>query len=248
MKKSPSIIALIPARSGSKRIEDKNILPLTGHPLIAYTVSAALQSGVFDDVVVSTDSKKYAQIAEAYGAQVPFLRPAKISTAVSTDFEWIDFTLKKLSGRGKTYQCFSILRPTSPFRTPEMIKRAWSLFLKDGKADSLRAVEKCSQHPGKMWIVKGKHMQPLLPFTEKGQPWHSRQYPSLPEVHVQNASLEIARTKVIYEDKNISGSSILPFITKGYEGFDINNPLDLKVAKELVRSGEAVLPAIRTKK
>ena len=93
---NPSIIALIPARSGSVRVPDKNIRVLSGHPLMAYTIVAAQASGVFDKIVVSTDSEKYATIALHYGAEVPFLRPAEMAASKSPDFEWINYTLRKL--------------------------------------------------------------------------------------------------------------------------------------------------------
>ena len=182
--KTPSIAALIPARAGSKRVPDKNIRPLAGHPLIAYTIAAALQSEIFSAVIVSTDSELYADIAKYYGAEVPYLRPAELAGDLSPDIEWVDYTLNKLRHDGREYDCFSILRPTSPFRLPETIKRAWRAFTNEEGVDSLRAVEKCKQHPGKMWVVRGNRMVPLLPLTPPGQPWHSNQYQSLPEVYV----------------------------------------------------------------
>ncbi len=195
----PSCIALIPARSGSKRVPDKNIRPLAGHPLIAYSICAALQSGVFASVVVSTDSEAYARIAREYGAEVPFMRPDEFSGDTSPDIEWVEYTLKRMAEEGRRYDCFSILRPTSPFRLPETIRRAWAEFCAEDGVDSLRAVETCGQHPGKMWVIRGRRMLPLLPFGPAEQPWHSSQYPSLPLVHVQNASLEIAWSRVVFE-------------------------------------------------
>lgn len=121
-------VALIPARSGSKRVPDKNIRLLAGHPTIAYTIACALESGVFDSVIVSTDSEKYKEIAESYGAEVPFLRPVEMAGATSPDIEWIEFTLDKLRSQGRDFDCFSILRPTSPFRQPDTIRRAWQAF------------------------------------------------------------------------------------------------------------------------
>jgi CMP-N,N'-diacetyllegionaminic acid synthase len=242
---TPKIIALIPARAGSKRVLDKNIRALGGHPVIAYTIAAALQSGVFSSVVVSTDSEKYAEIARYYGAQVPFLRPAELSGDLSPDVEWVEDTLRRLQTEGHAYDCFSILRPTSPFRQAETIQRAWRQFLAHDDVDSLRAVEKCKQHPGKMWVVRGRYMVPLLPLTPPGgQPWHSSQYQSLPEVYVQNASLEIAWTRVIFEGRTIAGDVLMPFFTEGYEGFDINQPIDWQIAVELAQSKEAVLPIV----
>ena len=185
----PRIVGLIPARSGSERVRDKNVRDLQGHPMIAYTISAALESGVFDAVAVSTDSEHYAAIARHYGAEVPGLRPAAMATSTSPDIDWVEYTLDDLRKNGRDYPYFSILRPTSPFRTADTIRRAWREFLAEDGADSLRAVEKCAQHPGKMWVVQDRRMSPLLPKTLDGQPWHSCQYAALPEVYVQNASL-----------------------------------------------------------
>jgi len=242
--KQPSIVALIPARAGSKRVPDKNIRPLAGHPLIAYTISAALQSEVFSPVLVSTDSQLYADIAKYYGAEVPYLRPPELAGDLSPDIEWVEYTLNRLRQDGREYDYFSILRPTSPFRLPETIQRAWHAFREDKSVDSLRAVEKCKQHPGKMWIVRGNRMVPLLPFGPPEQPWHSRQYQSLPEIYVQNASLEIAWARVVFESRTIAGDVLMPFFTKGYEGFDLNSDYDWNIAEQLVRSGQARLPSI----
>jgi N-acylneuraminate cytidylyltransferase len=243
-EKEPSIVALIPARAGSKRVPDKNIRPLAGHPLIAYTISSALQSQVFSAVIVSTDSQLYGDIAGHYGAEVPHLRPSELAGDLSPDIEWVQYTLRGLQENGRDYDCFSILRPTSPFRLPETIKRAWQAFLAGEGTDSLRAVEKCKQHPGKMWVVRGNRMVPLLPFTPPQQPWHSSQYQSLPEVYVQNASLEIAWSKVVFESRTIAGDVLMPFFTKDYEGFDVNSAYDWGLAEHLVDSGQARLPSI----
>ncbi len=243
-ERQPGVIGLIPARSGSKRVPDKNVRLLAGHPLIAYTIAAALQSEIFSAVVVSTDSEAYADVARHYGAETPFLRPSEFAGDLSPDIEWVQYTLKRLADEGRNYDCFSILRPTSPFRLPETIRRAWQEFLGEEGVDSLRAVEKCKQHPGKMWVVRGRRMTPLLPLTPPEQPWHSSQYQSLPEVYVQNASLEIAWSKVVFESRTIAGNVVMPFFTNGYEGFDVNHPHDWLMAEALVRDGEAQLPTI----
>ena len=242
--KDDSIVALIPARAGSKRVPDKNIRPLAGHPLMAYTIAAAMDSGVFSDVIVSTDSEHYAKIAKHYGAQVPFLRPAALAGDQSPDIEWVEFTLSRLQESDRKHDCFSILRPTSPFRLPQTIQRAWQEFSSQQGVDSLRAVEKCTQHPGKMWVVRGKRMMPLLPLGPAEQPWHSSQYPSLPEIYVQNASLEIAKSQVVFEDRTIAGNVVMPFLTTDYEGFDVNNEYDWQLAEHTVRKGDAGLPNV----
>ncbi len=244
MSKIPTIVALIPARSGSKRVPDKNIRPLAGHPVLAYTIAAARQSGIFSAVVVSTDSEHYAEVARKYGAEAPFLRPLELAGDLSPDIEWIEHALYKLKEMGRSYDCFSILRPTNPFRLPETIQHAWQEFLVEKGVDSLRAVEKCGQHPGKMWVVHGKRMTPLLPFSQAGQPWHSTPYQALPEVYAQNASLEIAWTRIIFEEHTIAGNVVMPFFTQGYEGFDVNQPYDWELAEKMVHTGRAELPKV----
>jgi N-acylneuraminate cytidylyltransferase len=240
----PSAIALIPARSGSRRLPHKNIRTLAGHPLIAYTIAAARQSGVFARIIVSTDSDEYASVAQRYGAEVPFLRPVEIAGETSPDIEWIEHVLARLDESGETYDCFSILRPTSPFRLPQTIQRAWAAFRAASGADSLRAVQKCTEHPGKMWVIRGDRMVPLLPLAPPGTPWHSSQYAALPEVYVQNASLEIAWTRVVRDTRTIAGHSVVPFLTEGHEGFDVNRPYDWRLAEEMVRTGQASLPLV----
>lgn len=247
MSKNHNCVAFIPSRAGSKRIKNKNIQLLQNHPMIAYSISSALQSGVFQDVVVATDSPVIAEISEYYGAQVPFLRSAEISADQSPDIEWVEFFLKKLSEAGKSYDAFSILRPTSPFRQASTIDRAWSQFQSHPEADSLRAVEKCKQHPGKMWIIKGNFIEPLMGTGPNTVPWHSTPYQALPPVYAQNASLEIAWTKLISTGKGIAGDKVIPFFTEGTEGWDINEPKDLWYAQQMVASGEATLPAISKK-
>jgi CMP-N-acetylneuraminic acid synthetase len=251
-------VALIPARQGSKRVPGKNVRLLNGHPTLAYTIAPALESGVFESVIVSTDSEEIAAVARHYGAEVPFLRPAAMASDRSPDIEWLEYTLKELALQGRTWEAFSLLRPTSPFRTPATIQRAWALFSAQQGVDSLRAIEKCAQHPGKMWVVRGSRMLPLMPFEnpvpaspgpgtpERGVPWHSTPYQALPPIYVQNASLEIAWTRLVLEQRSIAGDVLVPFITEGYEGFDINDPTDWMVAERLVADGAVTLPSIAT--
>jgi N-acylneuraminate cytidylyltransferase len=256
--KNPSAVALIPARHGSKRVPGKNVRMLAGHPAIAYTIAPALESGVFASVIVSTDSEEIAAIARHYGAEVPFLRPAALASDTSPDIEWLEYTIAELSAKGRNWDCFSLLRPTSPFRSAATIQRAWTTFTGQQGVDSLRAVELCAQHPGKMWVVRGQRMFPLLPFgmsapkgpptsgpgQETEQPWHSTPYQALPLVYVQNASLEIAWTRVVRERRSIAGDVLVLFLTEGYEGFDINDAYDCMVAERLLADGLVRLPEL----
>lgn len=239
-------LAYVPARAGSERVPRKNLRPLAGHPLIAYTVAAALESGLFDTVAVSTDSAEIADVARSYGAEVPCLRPAELATATSPDIDWVLQLTGALEGEGRTVERFAILRPTSPFRSAATIRRAHAALLAlGGRADSIRAVERCRQHPGKMWVLDGELMTPLLPQPEGETPLHSRQYQALPPVYAQNSSLELAWRSVLDGPlPTISGTRIAPFLTDPVEGFSIDYPEDLARAEELVASGRASLPAV----
>ena len=237
----PSAVALVPARAGSQRVPGKNVAPLAGHPLLAYAIAGARESGVFDEVVVSTDSEEIAQVAERYGATVPGLRSAEMSTATSPDIDWVVHVMA-----GRSEELFSILRPTSPFRTGETIRRAFDRLLEMGdRADSIRAVEPAKQHPGKMWTLEDDLLSPLLPQPEGSTPLHSLQYQSLPTVYVQNSSLEIAWSHVLEPPlPTISGRRVAPFFTDGWEGFSVDYPGDLELAERAVERGEATLPRV----
>ncbi len=239
-----SVVALIPARAGSKRIPNKNVRLLGGHPLVAYTIVAARRSGIFSAVMVSTDAEDIAAIARRYGAEVPFLRPEPFAHEKSADIEWLDHMLRQLVAIDRSFDCFSLLRPTSPFRQAATIQRAWSQFCAQPGADSLRAVELCKQHPGKMWQVGTTWMTPLLDDGGVSPPWHSTAYQGLPPVYAQNASLEIAWSRVVLEGGTIAGRKILPFFTHGFEGFDINQPEDWVLAEHYLQTGEAKLPEL----
>ncbi len=213
--------------------------------MLAYTIAPAIESGVFDSVIVSTDSEEIAAVARHYGAEVPFLRPAAFASDTSPDIEWLEHALTELKRHGRTWDAFSLLRPTSPFRTAATIRRAWARFTSQEGVDSLRAVEKCTQHPGKMWVVRGDRMFPLLPFGPDTQPWHSTPYQALPTVYVQNASLEIAWSRVVFDRRTIAGDVVVPFVTESYEGFDINDPSDWMIAEKLLADGAVQLPPVR---
>jgi N-acylneuraminate cytidylyltransferase len=246
--KKISCVALIPARAGSKRVPKKNIKPLFGHPLIAYTIRSAIDSGVFSKVIVTTENEEIAQIARQYGAETPFLRPAKFAADSSSDIDWVLHALSEFKKKGELFDCFSILRPTNPLRQPETIRRAWQHFLKHKKADSLRAVEKCTQHPAKMWFLNKEisRMKPVIIRPGKNKtPWHSMAYQMLPPIYAQNASLEIAWTRVPLKKGTIAGNNIVPFISEGYEGFDINYPEDWIVLEYLIKNKLTKLPKVK---
>lgn len=235
------IIALIPARSGSERLKDKNIKNINGKPLLYYSIKSALKSKIFDEIVVSTDSKKYKSIAEKYGAQVPFLRPKKFAKSNSPDFDWINFTINRLKKNGGIYDIFFILRPTNPFRTHHTIIRAWKKFEYSYRNfDCLRAVEPCKQHPYKMWVKNKDSIKPFINKKKIKQPYYNMQMKSLPKIYIQNASLEISKVSNLSKYQTITGKKIMPFFTKDYEGFDINYNIDLLYAKKIFKNKKII--------
>lgn len=242
------VVALIPARAGSKRISGKNIRLLRGHPLLAYTAGPALASGAFVDVVVSTDDPEIARIARDYGASVPFLRPPAMATDFSPDIEWVTHALNELRRDGRRLDAFAILRPTSPLRSASSIATAVAELLSDPRADSLRAVEPVTQHPGKMWVLDEtrSRMTPLLDDGGATPPWHSTPYQALPPVFVQNASLEVAWCRTVDVHGSIAGTVVRPWLSPGHEGFDLNQEVDWLLLERLLDLGEAVLPDIKT--
>jgi N-acylneuraminate cytidylyltransferase len=238
-----SAVALIGARAGSERVPGKNVRSLAGHPLLAYAIATAHQAEVFERVVVSTDSERIAAVALHYGADVPFLRPEEYASSTSPDIEWISYTLERLEHR---YDLFAIVRATNPFRGPDVIRRGLEQLLATPEADSIRAVEPVKQHPGKMWTLGegGRTMAPLLDQSQLGVAWHAGQYQALPRVYVQNSALEIAWTRVVGETGTREGRVLAPFLTEGYEGFNVDDEDDWARAELLVETGQAQLPRV----
>lgn len=223
-------VALIPARAGSKRCPGKNMRLLNGQPLIAYTIQAAKDSGVFERIIVSTDDPATAGYAMDAGV-ASVLCPLDIAHKDDdADIKWVRHALQDTD-----FHAFAILRPTSPFRTAATIKRAHAQFLKD-ESHSTRAVSLAPVHPGKMWWNNGPGY-PMTPVCDAkrsdGTPWHSCPTQTLPPVYVQNASLEIAWSYVVQSFGTISGRKISPFLTEGDEGFDINTEADWTEAERI---------------
>jgi N-acylneuraminate cytidylyltransferase len=224
-------------------VPQKNVRQLAGHPLVAYAIETALQSGVFERVVVSTDSEEIANVARWYGADVPFLRPGEYATSTSPDIEWLRFTLERLE---ESFDLFALIRCTNPFRGADAVRRGLDQLLAIPEADSLRAVELVKQHPGKTWVLEegGRIMRPLLDQSHLEAAWHAGQYQALPPVFIQNSALEIAWTRVVTETGTREGRIVAPFFTVGYEGFNVDDEDDWEQAERLVVSGAAALPAV----
>lgn len=233
------MVALIPARAGSKRIPGKNTKLLAGHPLIAYTIAAAQDSGVFWTTVVCADDIETCRLANEYGSLVWLREPASDD---QPDHAWVS----RYFQNDTAWEAFAILRPTSPFRTAATIRRAYNQFRKS-EVHSIRAVELSKVHPGKCWFHNGPGY-PMTPVCDAhrsdGTPWHSSPTQTLPQVYVQNASLEMAWTYVVKQFGTIAGRKIAPFFTEGLEGFDLNTMDDWHEAERLIQEGLVDLPRL----
>ena len=188
-------------------------------------------------------AEEIAAVARRYGADVPFLRPDEYATSTSPDIEWIAWTLPQLDER---YDLFGIIRATNPFRGPATVRRGFDQLLATPEADSLRAVQRVKEHPGKMWELAedGRTMTPLLDQSHLDVAWHAGQYQALPAVYVQNSALEIAWTRVVAETGTREGRVVAPFLTQGFEGLNIDDEDDFAHAEALVASGRANLPSV----
>jgi CMP-N,N'-diacetyllegionaminic acid synthase len=229
-------IALIPARAGSKRIPSKNLRILNGEPLICYTIRSALKSNIFSEVIVSTDSQEIGNIAKAYGAKVPLLRPSRYATDTSSDIEWVQHALSTMVENPlELIETVAILRPTSPLRSSNSILNALDLLKGNQWADSVRAMEVTHKHPGKMWVLdKDNKARPYLDQIVGRIPTYNSPTQTLQKLWIQNASLEIVKLKALVQTNSISGNTVLGFEMPNFEGFDLNDLRDLEYLEFLI--------------
>ncbi len=226
-----SIIALIPARGGSKSIPLKNIKLFCGKPLIVHSIEAALACPSINRTIVSTDSDKIAGISRDAGADVPFLRPEEHSQDDTPDLPVFIHCLEWLK-RHEDYEPDIIvhLRPTSPLRTAEMIEKAIQALVDDPEADAVRAVCEPSQNPFKMWeIGKDGFMSPLVKTNITEQYNQPRQ--KLPMVYWQNGYIDVTRRRTLLEKNSMTGDKIKPLIVENSDIIDIDDELTFEFAE-----------------
>jgi len=213
MKKA-EVLALIPARGGSKSVPRKNLLPIAGKPLIAYSIRHALDCSLVTRTIVSTDDDEIAEVSRRFGAEVPFRRPAEAATDTATDLQVFRHALLFLQERSYTPELVVHLRPTGPVRHVQLIERAVNLMLRHPEADSLRAVGLAEQTPYKMWRIEGSYLRQALPL--EGYPEsHSMPRQKLPAVYHQNGYVDIVRPRTILEMDSMVGQTVLPFVIEG---------------------------------
>ncbi|WKZ41187.1 MAG: acylneuraminate cytidylyltransferase [Anaerolineales bacterium] len=222
------ILALIPARGGSKGIPRKNIRSFAGYPLIAWSIAAAKQSALVTRIIVSTDDEEIAAVAREWGAEVPFLRPAELAQDKTTDLPVFEHALKFLEEVEGYYPGIIVqLRPTSPIRPKGMVDGAVSILLNHKDADCVRGVVPAAQNPFKMWRFNGeeKPLYPLLEVDGIPEPYNApRQI--LPPVYWQTGHIDAIRLATITNKKSLTGDVIYPLVIDPKYTVDIDTPAD----------------------
>jgi len=232
----PEVLALIPARGGSKGIPRKNIRPFAGHPLIAYSIAAGRQANSVTRVIVTTEDEEIAKVARGCGAETPFLRPAELAQDRAIDLPVFQHALNWLAEYQDYYPEVVVhLRPTTPIRPPDLVDRSISLLLAHPEADSVRGITPAHQNPFKMWLMDGENnpIRPLMTVPGIDEPYNSpRQV--LPKAYAHNGLIDIIRPATILKLNSMSGRTILPILFDPRYDADLDTPEDWKRAEQRV--------------
>ncbi len=233
----PEVLALIPARGGSKGIPRKNILPFAGYPLIAYSIAAGMQANTVTRVIVTTDDEEIAEVARSCGAETPFLRPAEFAQDRTPDLPVFQHALNWLAEHENYHpQVIVHLRPPAPIRPPDLVDRSVSLLLSHPEADAARGVTAAYQIPYKMWLVDGED-KPMRPFTTVPglEEHYNLPRQTFPTVYIHTGLIDVIRPKTILEMNSMSGKTLLPIV------FDPTYEADLDTLPEWHRAEQRVL-------
>jgi YrbI family 3-deoxy-D-manno-octulosonate 8-phosphate phosphatase len=230
-----NILALIPARGGSKSIPRKNIRPFAGHPLLSYSIAAGMQAKSVTRVIVSTDDDEIAAIANQYGAETPFLRPEELAQDNTTDLpvflhalDWL------LDHEGYQPEIVVQLRPTSPIRPPALVDEAVQLLVDNPEADSVRGVVSSGQNPYKMWHINDQgRMEPLLKLADISEPYNAPRQ-ALPPTYWQTGHIDAIRVAALRQKNSLSGDIILPLVIDPAYMVDIDSERDWQRAEWLI--------------
>ena len=222
-------IAIIPARSGSKGLKDKNIKPLNGKPLIAYTIEAAKRSNLFDEIFVSTDSNEYARIAKDYGASVPFLRSNELSSDTTSSWDVVRDAILNYKKIGKEFDTVALLQPTSPLRKSEDIINGYNIMQ---KKDAKAIVSVCEVDHSPLWCNTLPEDNSLENFLNQDFINAPRQ--SLPTYYRINGAIYIVNCKYLMSTDNIYNKSCYAVVMPKEISIDIDDAIDFKIAEALI--------------
>ena len=237
------ILAIIPARAGSKGLPNKNILPLNGQPLLSYSIAAGIQTPEIKRVICSTDSQNIANIAKNFGAEVPFLRPTKYAQDMSQDIDLFEHALKWLKDNNSYVPDLVInLRPTSPIRYIKDIQKAISLINSDEKIDSVRSISTPPTTPYKMWKKKSSILiEPLLKINDNPEPFNSPRQ-ALPIIWAQTGSIEVIRERTISNLHSMSGNNIAGLEVSEDTYIDIDTINSMQLAEVVLSKLDCIKP------
>lgn len=227
-------LAIIPARSGSKGLKDKNIKMLNGKPLLAYTIEAAIKSALFQEIMVSTDSEGYADIARQWGARVPFLRSEELSSDDVSSWAVARDVLQKYTQQGQNFNTFALLQPTSPLRTAEDIAKAYNTLYEKG-ANAIVGVTEAEHSP--LWCGTLPEDQSLADFFKTADSYNQPRQILVPYFRI-NGAIYIVKTKYFYTANDIYENQCYAYIMSRGNSIDIDTEIDFKLAKILLNSNE----------
>lgn len=220
-------IAIIPARSGSKGVKDKNIRKLAGKPLLAYSIEAAKESGVFEEVMVSTDSENYAEIAKSCGASVPFLRSAATASDTASSWDMVEEVLAGYRKMGQSFDTFCLLQPTSPLRTVDDIRAAYALFEKEA---SFAVVSVCEAEHSPLWCGQLPDNQEFIGFMNPAD----QKQRQAEKFYRLNGAIYIVDIGRFMKDKFLYQKGSFAYIMSQKSSVDIDTELDFKMAELLI--------------
>lgn len=230
---SQTILGIVPARGGSKSIPGKNIKPLGGFPLLAYSIVAGVRSRHVHRVVVSTDDPQIAAVARKWGAEVPFMRPAELAEDDVPDLPVFIHTLQWLEEREQYRPDIIVqLRPTSPFRPIRSVDEAVEILLGNHDADSVRCVTLSGENPYKMWRIVDDQLAPLLE-TDVNEPYNMPRQ-ELPTTYWQTGHIDVIRTATILEKRSMTGDCILPYLIDPQYAVDLDTHVQWRYAEHLL--------------
>jgi CMP-N,N'-diacetyllegionaminic acid synthase len=229
------ILAIIPARGGSKGIKRKNLALIEDKPLLAFSIEHALQSKKIDRVIVSTEDAEIAEVALNYGAEVPFMRPDNLAEDHVLDFPVFEHVLDELRAtESYTPDIVVHLRPTAPIRKIEWIDEAIDLLINNSEADSVRSVSEPSMHPYRMFdIDKQGYLDPIMKHCHTTPYLLRRQ--DLPIVYFYNCVIDVTKPETLKKLRSMTGDKILPYILNPDEVFDIDTQRDLDIIRQLAK-------------
>jgi len=231
------VLAIIPARGGSKSIPRKNIRPFGGHPLIAWSIAAAQQARTVGRVLVSTDDAEIAEIARTYGAAVPFLRPPELARDDTPDYPVFEHTLGWLEREeGYVPEIVVHLRPTSPLRPLDCVDRAVSALVEDPSASSIRSVTPPSQNPYKMWRIRDNRLAPILEHAA-AEPYNLPRQ-ALPATYWQTGHVDAIRHATLFERRSMTGAEIQPLIIDPDYSLDIDTLANWRQGESLLANAD----------